>query len=317
MESKKYYHLKKVLSVLCFVFSLVFVAVNLSACSNDESTAKGSEKNPVTIGVVGASEPQWSIFKEKAKEQGIYVDIKDFAEYTEPNPALSQGQLDMNEFQHILFLANYNIQASQKLVPIGATAVYPISLYGNTEKSIKSLKSLPKDAKIAIPNDGTNQSRALYLLQSVGLILFKSGHDGDIVTPFDVNTKVSKVKVVPVSAAETAANITDPSISAAVVNNDFVKNLSDADKNNILYTEKADSDGAKPYINVWAVNEKDQDNEVYKKIVKLFAQDSDIKKALAESVGGENKLVFTGEYTKDELVKILKSQEEIVSKADN
>ena len=106
----------------------------------NESSAKGSKGNPVKIGVVGATNPEWVKFKQDAEKAGIYVDIVDFQDYTSENPALDSGELDLNEFQHLLYLANYNVSNNKDLQPIGGTAIYPLGVYSTKVKDIKDLK---------------------------------------------------------------------------------------------------------------------------------------------------------------------------------
>lgn len=284
--------IKSLCLFVVLVISLLSLTVSLSSCGNNTNAEKGSESNPVKIGVVGASDPQWEAFKEAAKKEGIFVDILNFSEYSEPNPALDQKQLDMNEFQHILFLAEYNKKANSNLTPIAATAVYPIGIYGDASKDVKSIKDLNKGDKVAIPNDGTNQSRAIFTLESNGLINFKEGvkNSKTIVTPADIDDANSEVTVQPVLAAETSRSLTDPQIKAAVVNNDFVKYLSDDNQNNVLAREKSDSEGAKPYINIFATRNEDKDNQTYLKLAQIFNTDPQTQAALIESAGGENLL---------------------------
>jgi D-methionine transport system substrate-binding protein len=293
------------------LFALVLVAgIAFTSCGADKSAEKGSKENPVIIGVVGASESHWAAFKTAAEAEGVYIDIKDFAEYSEVNPALTDKQLDLNEFQHILYLAKYNVESDQDLVPFAATAVYPISLYGNKSKGITSLEDIKAGDKIAIPNDGTNQSRALYVLQSAGLLKLKT--TTGIVTPADIDTANSTVEVFPVAASETAANITDPQIVGAVINNDFVKNLSDDDQKNVLAYESGDSEGAKPYINVWVARNGEETNETFVKLAKIFNTNAAVQAALAVDSGGDGKLVTQGNVPASELVQILRAQEQIV-----
>lgn len=304
--------MKRLLSVLM----TVFLAVSLTSCGTNNAAPKGSKDNPVRIGVVGASEEQWQVFKAKAEANGIYVDIKDFAEYSVVNPALSSDELDLNEFQHILYLAKYNVDFNANLVPIAATAIYPISLYGDKEKQISELSDLKKDDKVAIPNDGTNQSRAIFLLKSAGLV--KLNTDNAIVTPANIIQEESLVEVVPVLGAETPAALSDPKIKAVVVNNDFVTHLSDENQTNILTTESAESKGAEPYINVWvAKNSEDAQNDVFKKVIELFNTDPDVRTALMNSAGGENKLIYASQYTQTDLQKILDLQEQIYKSTEN
>ena len=109
----------------------------------NESSAKGSKDNPVKIGVVGATNPEWVKFKQNAEKAGIYVDIVDFQDYTSENPALDSGELDLNEFQHLLYLANYNVSNNKDLQPIGGTAIYPLGVY-STPADIDEAKSKVK-----------------------------------------------------------------------------------------------------------------------------------------------------------------------------
>ena len=133
----------------------------------NESSAKGSKGNPVKIGVVGATNPEWVKFKQDAEKAGIYVDIVDFQDYTSENPALDSGELDLNEFQHLLYLANYNVSNKKDLQPIGGTAIYPLGVYSTKVKDIKDLK---QGDTVTIPNDETNQARAIGVLKAAGLV---------------------------------------------------------------------------------------------------------------------------------------------------
>lgn len=102
------------------------LALGLSACGADEQeTGTGDTDAPIKIGVVNSADDQWTIFQEKAEAAGIAVDVIDLGDYTLPNPALTQGELDLNQFQHLQFLAEYNVNSDEDLTPIGATAVYP------------------------------------------------------------------------------------------------------------------------------------------------------------------------------------------------
>ncbi len=133
---------------------------------------------------------------------------------TSPTRLWRKKQLDLNEFQHLQFLANYNVKAKQTLVPIGATAVFPLPLYST---KYKLAAELPAGAKVAIPNDPTNQARSLLVLKSAGLLTLKGG-GSSLSTPADIEPG-AKVAVTPVDASLTAKNL--PSVDAAVVNNNY------------------------------------------------------------------------------------------------
>ncbi|MDR2508872.1 MAG: ABC transporter substrate-binding protein [Candidatus Ancillula sp.] len=302
--------LKKVAGIFLALALMLAFALALTSCGEEKAEAeKGSKGNPVKIGVVGASDSQWDAFKKAAEVEGIYVEIKDFSEYSEPNPALTEGALDLNEFQHILYLAKYNVDADQDLVPVGATAVYPISLWGDRAKDVTSLESLEDGDQVAIPDDGTNQSRAIFLLKNAGLVKLIEGHS-EIVTPADIDRNESKVTVYPVTASQTAISLSDPKIKAAIINNDFVKNLSEENKDNSLYTEDGDSEGAKPYINVFVARHADEDNALYLKLAQIFNSDGDTQLALAKEAGGSDKINTLVNATPiNELKDILETQE--------
>ena len=166
----------------------------------NESSAKGSKGNPVKIGVVGATNPEWVKFKQDAEKAGIYVDIVDFQDYTSENPALDSGELDLNEFQHLLYLANYNVSNKKDLQPIGGTAIYPLGVYSTKVKDIKDLK---QGDTVTIPNDETNQARAIGVLKAAGLVTLK-GDWTAFSTPAYIDEAKSKVKVTPLKAEQVA-----------------------------------------------------------------------------------------------------------------
>src|SRR5690606_27916022 len=109
----------------------------------------------------------WNTFTDLAEEEGISVELVNFSDYQLPNQGLTDGDLDLNQFQHLQFLASYNTATDSDLTPIGATAVYPLGLYSTKHDSVEDI---PDGGEIAIPNDDTNQARALPALQEAGLL---------------------------------------------------------------------------------------------------------------------------------------------------
>ena len=285
------------------VLSVLSIALLTSCGKKNSSSDKGSTENPVKIGVVGAADEQWTIFKEKASNEGINVDIVDCQDYTSENPALSQSQLDMNLFQHILYLANYNIENNDDLQPIGASAIFPIGLYSSTAKNYKKYEQIPNGAKIAIPNDDTNQARAISLLASINLVTLKDSNTF-LPSPADVDTNKSKVEVVPIKAEQTPNALKDPTISAAVINNDFIGDAG-VDFDDAIYKEDGKSKGAEPFINIFVVKKMDVDNPVYNKLVEIF-HNEDVLKALQEKSGNTAIIV---DNSKENLQNILKNLE--------
>src|SRR5699024_3759315 len=177
---------------------LAAAALTLSACGGGdgaaEASAKGSEDDPIRIGVVTESEPYWEIFTDVAEKQVILVEFVNFTDYQRPKQGLADGDLDLNQFQHLQFLAGFNVNADEDLTPVGATAVYPLGRYS---KAHDSLEDVPEGGEIAIPNDATNQARALLVLQEAGLVSLAGGGNS-FSTPADVIAEDSKVTVTPV-----------------------------------------------------------------------------------------------------------------------
>jgi D-methionine transport system substrate-binding protein len=172
---------------LLAALAVVPLAALLAGCAG----GAGAEDDVVTIGVVGASDPYWADYTEAAAAEGIEVEIVDFADYAQPNPALAAGELDLNQFQHIVYLAEYNVASKQDLAPIGATAIYPLGLYSTKHNDLADIR---KGDTVAVPNDASNLARALLVLQSAKLITLEGG--GSIFSTLDdIDESKSKVTV--------------------------------------------------------------------------------------------------------------------------
>lgn len=296
-----------IIAVVVAIVVIIGAIVGYRVVNRENNAAKGSENNPVVIGVVGATDPQWVEFTKQAKDQGIYVDIKDFQDYTSENPALASGELDMNEFQHLLYLANYNVQNNQNLQPLGGTAIYPLGVYSATKDGkalYTDISQLPAGSTVAIPNDETNQARALGVLKAAGVITLK-GDWTAFTIPQDIDTAKSKVKVVALPAQQVASQLASGSVSAGVVNNDYVADAGLTPKD-AIYQDDAESEEARPYINIFAVRADDVNNETYKKLVDIFQSKAVLDK-LEENSGGT--AVFADKFTTQELQQYLQDIE--------
>lgn len=226
-------------------------------------TRSGDDKVVVRVGTTEASADYWPILKNLASQNGIDLQTVNFGDYTQANPALAQGQIDLNLFQHLLFLANYDVSADQTLTPIGSTVVVPLGVYSGRHTA---LDQIPAGGQVAIPNDPTNQARALLVLQQAGLVSLKGG--GTVLsTPADVDTAASKVTVVPVDAQQTVTSLS--SVDAAVVNNNFALDA-ELDPSKALYNDDPTKPAAEPYINAFVARQADKANPTYLKIVELY-----------------------------------------------
>ena len=255
--------MKKILS-----FLIVAILV-LSACG-------GNNGKKVTIGVASNDTKAWEKVKELAKKDDIDLEIKHFSDYNVPNKALSDGDIDLNAFQHFAFLDQYKkAHKDTNIEALSTTVLAPLGIYSDKVKNIKDVK---KGAQVAIPNDVSNQARALKLLESAVLINLKKnfGLNG---TTKDIESNPKDLKIKAVDAQQTARALSDVDIS--VINNGVATKAGKDAKKDPIYLEKASSDAVKPYINVVAVNSKDKDNKTYKKIIELY-HSKEAQKALKE-----------------------------------
>src|SRR6478609_6803780 len=110
---------------------------------DDAGAASGEKSEKVVLGTVGASDPYWQVLVDAAADEGIDLEVKDFADYTQPNPALSEGELDINQFQHLVYLAEYNVANDDDIVPLGSTAIYPLGLYSSKVDAVEDPNALP------------------------------------------------------------------------------------------------------------------------------------------------------------------------------
>ena len=261
----------------------------LGACASDSSDPAASgdaaQSETVRIGVVGAGDPYWETFTEAAADEGIDVEIVNFDSYDQPNPALAAGELDLNQFQHIIYLATYNVAAGDDLVPIGATAIYPLGLYSTKYTDVDDI---PAGETIAVPNDESNQARALLVLQSAGLIELKDG--GSIFSTVAEIEDGSKVTVEAVAADFTASSL--PDFAGAVVNNDFVAKSGLTSKELLAQDDPADA-SAFPYINIFAAKAEDAENPTYLKLVKIYQDTTAVQDGVLAASGGTAVLVKT------------------------
>lgn len=294
---------KKSLAAIALALPL---ALLLGACASGASDTAGATDaadsgETVKIGVVGAGDPYWETYKEAAADEGIDVDIVNFDSYDQPNPALSAGELDLNQFQHIIYLATYNVAASDDLVPIGATAIYPLGLYSTKYGKVADI---PAGETVAIPNDESNQARALLVLQSAGLIELKDG--GSVFSTVADIEPSSKVKVEAVAADFTTSSL--PDFAGAVVNNDFVSKAG-LTEDQLLAQDDPSDESAFPYINIFAARAEDAENPTYLKLVQIYQDTKAVQDGVLEASGGTGVLVKTP--VTDLVASLKKTEDEI------
>lgn len=263
---------------------LLSLALLLILVGCGDASGDSDELVQVSIGVNGSDGAQWPILKEKAAEEGIEIELIEFSDYILPNNALAQGEVDLNAFQHFSFLAQYVNETGNELYPIGSTVFAPLGVYS---EKIESIDEISEGDKIAIPDDPSNQARALRLLENAELITLADdfGLFGD---PSKITDNPLNLEIIPMTAQQTPRVL--PDVIASIINNGIAGQAGFDPANDPIFRETADDESVYPYINLIAAKEEDRDNEVYKKVVELY-QESDIEEAIYEDTNGGSYII--------------------------
>lgn len=242
--------MKKIASAILATASLCAI-VSLGAC-------KKKDANVLTVGAT--PEPHaamLNLIAEDLAKEGLSLKVVEFTDYVTPNEAVESGQIDANFFQHVPYMDSFNKEKGFHLVSVGGTHVEPLALYS---KKYKSFEALPQGATIAIPNDPTNEGRALLLLQSAGLISINE-KAGLTATPIDITKNDKKINFKEIEAASLPRVLDD--VDGAVINGNYALPAGLTANRDGLLVEGADS----PYVNIVTVK---AGNEADPRIAKLM-----------------------------------------------
>ncbi len=273
---------KKIIIIALVLIAAVAVGV-LAGCSNSTSNENSSsgESNAVTI-KVGASVTPHSEILEQAKpilaEEGINLEIIQIEDTVTPNTGLAEGSLDANFFQHQPFLDEFNAKNGTDLVSVGAVHYEPFGIYAG---KTKSLADLPNGATVAVPNNTTNEARALLLLQQEGLLTLKDGADINA-TVNDIVSNPKNIQIKEIAPEQLVRALAD--VDVAVINGNYAieggLKVKDA-----LAVESDQGVAAKTYENIVVVQKKDENNEAIKKLVEVLQSD-EIRKYIEDTYDG-------------------------------
>lgn len=274
--------LSKLTLGLALVLGLSSCGANKADDANDTSEKQESQAtDTIKIGVVGEKNEVWDeVIKRYEEGTGKKAELVKFSDYTQPNEALASGDIDINSYQHYKFLNEYNqAQGEEKLVAIADTMLAPLGIYSN---QIKSVDELADGDKISLPNDPSNGSRALFLLQSAGLIKV-NGNPGESITLEDITENPKNLEFIEMDAAQTSRSLDD--VKAAIVNDNYALDSGLSPKNDSIYLEDPEDPDVKIYVNVIAARAEDKDNEAYKELVSYY-QTEETKKDYDEFTNG-------------------------------
>ena len=273
----------------------------LAACgSSSEKSSSSTDKDGVTtvkVGVMNLSDTEEARWNEVQKnlddaKANIKLEFTQFTDYSQPNQAVRDGDVDINAFQHYNYLENWNKENSADLVSVADTYIAPIRLYSGTKdgkNKYTDVKEIPEKGTIAVPNDPTNESRALYVLESAGLIKLDT-KDGELATISNIKDNPKNLTISELDASQTASSL--PSVDAAIINNTFVREAG-IDYKKALFVEKANSN-SKQWYNLIATKKdwKSSDKaKAIEAIIKAYHTDN-VKKVIEESSDGMDQPVW-------------------------
>ncbi|RWQ41498.1 MAG: MetQ/NlpA family lipoprotein [Mesorhizobium sp.] len=229
------------------------------------SSAFAEDKKAIKVGIIsGEDEDVWRVVTAQAAEKGLTIETVVFNDYTQPNEALERGEIDANAFQHKPYLDNQIKTQGYHIVPVGYTGVWPIGLYS---KKYAKVAELPEGAVIGVPNDPSNEGRALRVLQNEGLIKLKDG-TGILATTADIADNPKKLVIKELDAGIVGRSVED--LDAAVVNTDWALKSGLTPENRIAQEPIADN----PYRNFIAVKAGSENEPWVKTLVASYQNEA-------------------------------------------
>ena len=248
----------------------------------DDSADAAATETKGTITVAASATPHAEILaaaKPILAEQGWDLEVTEFDDYVLPNEVVESGEMDANYFQHVPYLDSFNEEKGTHLVEVGKIHYEPFGIYPGTKAS---LDEIADGDTIAVPNDTTNEARALLLLQDNGIITLKDGA-GLTATVNDIAENPHNVKIEEL-AAESVARVADE-VAYVVLNGNYALQAGFSVSKDSLAYEKSDSEAAKTYVNVVVVKEGNENNEGVKALVDVLKSD-EIKNFINEKYDG-------------------------------
>lgn len=272
--------LKKALSLALTGAVIIGAFAGCGAKKDSSSDTKKEETKKIVIGASPSPHADiLKVAKKELKKEGYELEIKEYSDYVQPNTALESGDLDANYFQHKPYLDDFNKKKKTHLVSAGMIHYEPFGIFPGKTKTLKDLK---KGATVAVPNDTTNEARALLLLQDQGLIKLKDGA-GLTATKKDIVENKKDLAIKEIEAAQIPRSLKD--VDIAVVNGNYALQAGLKVNKDALATEDADSVGAKTYGNIVAVKKGNEKLAATKALIKALKSDT-VKKYINDKYDG-------------------------------
>ncbi|MFT8321514.1 MAG: MetQ/NlpA family ABC transporter substrate-binding protein [Bacillus sp. (in: firmicutes)] len=266
--------MKKSFALFAVLLSLVLA---LAACGKDKDESAALNTKEVLVGVTGGPHEQvMEKVAEIAKKDGLEIKLKVFNDYNTPNTALADGDLDINSYQTKQFLDAQKADKGYKIGEAFKTLTFPMGIYS---KSVKNLDDIKKGDKIAVPNDPSNEYRALKLFEEAGLIKLKEG-TGEKATKRDVVENKLNLEILELDSAQLPSQLGE--VAAAAINTNFAMGAGLTIKKDAIFHEEAENN---PYSNYLVVRNANKNDEVVKKIQEYY-QNDEVKQFIEETFNG-------------------------------
>ncbi|MDV2581488.1 MetQ/NlpA family ABC transporter substrate-binding protein [Alkalibacillus haloalkaliphilus] len=235
------------------LFGAIILTIILAGCGSSDETIK--------VGLNGSGVPLWEEVADIVyEEEGVELELIEFADYVRPNMALEDGDVDINAFQTVSYFDEFIEEHDLSLEPIGTTYIAPMAIYSEEHESIEEV---PDGGIVALPQEATNMGRALLLLEEAGLIELEEGFNGyGELDKIVENPK--ELEFEPVVAAQTPRVL--PDVDLSVINNGVAREADFQPNDDSIFIE---GDTATPYINIIAAREEDTDREILQRISEI------------------------------------------------
>lgn len=273
--------MKKLIS---YIAVAVVGLLGLSACSQGSAEGQATAENPTTVqvGVIGDNNPEWEHIAEQleANNEPVEIELVTFTDYVQPIMALENGDIDLHSALTEIYMEAINEESGYSNTPIAYTTLNPMGLFSNKYDSVEDI---PENSEIAIPNDVSNGSRALLMLESSGLIEVND-EAGHYPTLEDITSNPKNITFTEIASNQTARVLND--VAASAINNDMATDAGLIPTEDSIYLEPV-SESSEPYYNVIASREDETEDPAYQLIVDYY-QTEEVKEIIDEKTNGSS-----------------------------
>lgn len=273
--------MKKLFGVLLSASVLTLSACGKQDATQEKSKADANGLTKVTLASSGSDTDIWNFIAKlpETKKAGIDLKVQNFTDYVAMNNAVANKDIDANAFQSYAYMVAYNANNKDKVAPIATTYLEPMGIYTTKYKRVEEF---PQGATVAIPNDGANESRALLLLQSAGLVKLKANFDDVKGTPADIEVNSKKLVIKPIQMA-TAVRVKND-VDAIVLGNVLAMEGGLNVLKDSIYHEPIDQ-STRMNVNIIAVADSRKEDPTLKKLGELYHTEA-VKKYIQDHFEG-------------------------------